>query len=442
MAFETIPGTNEQYALLSFDKDGKERTDDPAGINGLLSSEIVSRVAAMQPSHIFFFSHGWKGDVVSARDQYNRWIKAMLDSTADRSGLGATFKPMWIGLHWPSQPFGDEELAADSFDAAEGGLSPEELVATYVDRLAIHGNAEPLIRTIVDAQQQDAAATELPDDARQAYAKLAAMAGYKGDGPTAPPDAEGAPFDPDAAFDRGNAADASVGMDFAGGSGLLGGILGPLRQLSYWTMKKRARTIGEAGMHGFVKELMNRAPSARVHLMGHSFGTIVVASILGGPGGTGQLPRKVDSAALIQGAVSLWAFGDSVNGTSTKGYFNSWMHRGAVRGPIIVSRSIHDRAVGILYPWASAISLSDGSFEVDDDNLPLYGAIGAFGIRGLPGAIFRDMTDKTGTYGFEAGKVYNIESSQFIAKGDGIAGAHSDIDGPEVAHALWQAALV
>jgi len=58
-----------------------------------------------------------------------------------------------------------------------------------------------------------------------------------------------------------------------------------------------------------------------------------------------------------------------------------------VRGPIIVSRSIHDRAVGVLYPWASAISLSDGSFEVDEDNLPLYGAIGAFGIRGLPDAI-------------------------------------------------------
>jgi hypothetical protein len=442
MAFETIPGTNEQYALLSFDKDGKERTDDPAGINGRLSSEIVSRVASSQPTHVFLFTHGWKGDVTSARDQYNRWIKAMVDSTADRSAVGAPFKPMWIGLHWPSQPFGDEELGGSSFDDTDAGLSPERLVALYVDRLAIHGDAEPLIRTIVDAHRQDAAATELPDEARTAYAKLASMAGYKGDGPSAPPDAEGAPFDPDQAFDRGNAADASIGMDFAGDSGFLGGILGPLRQLSYWTMKKRARTIGESGMHAFVTDMMNRAPGTRFHLMGHSFGTIVVSSILGGPGGTGQLPRKVDSVALIQGAVSLWAFGDSVDETPTKGYFNPWVHRGAVRGPVIVSRSIHDKAVGILYPWASAISFSDGSFDVDEDDLPLYGAIGTFGIRGLPGAVFREMTDKTGSYGFEAGKIYNLESSQFIAKGDGIAGAHSDIDGPEVAHALWQAALV
>ena len=71
-----------------------------------------------------------------------------------------------------------------------------------------------------------------------------------------------------------------------------------------------------------------------------------------------------------------------------------------------------------------------------------YGAIGKFGIRGVKDAIQRDMLDATGDYEFEAGKIYNLESSQFIAKGGGVSGAHSDIDGPEVAHALWQAALV
>ena len=43
--------------------------------------------------------------------------------------------------------------------------------------------------------------------------------------------------------------------------------------------------------------------------------------------------------------------------------------------------------------------------------------------------------------GFEPGKIYNLDSSTFIAKGDGVSGAHSDIDGPQVAHAMWQAAL-
>jgi hypothetical protein len=44
-------------------------------------------------------------------------------------------------------------------------------------------------------------------------------------------------------------------------------------------------------------------------------------------------------------------------------------------------------------------------------------------------------------YAFEAMRIYNLESSQFIRKGGGLSGAHSDICGPEVAHAIWQAAL-
>ena len=39
-------------------------------------------------------------------------------------------------------------------------------------------------------------------------------------------------------------------------------------------------------------------PNLRIHLMGHSFGTIVVSSMIGGPNAVGPLPRPVDSVAL------------------------------------------------------------------------------------------------------------------------------------------------
>lgn len=442
MPYQQIPGTTEQYALLSYDKNGQERKDDADGVGGLLSKSIVSRVSELQPSHIFLFSHGWKGDVDAARDQYDRWIKAMLDRTADRARVQGAFKPFWIGLHWPSLPFGDEEIAGNAFgngDDAEP-LSPAQIKATYADRLNLDAEGAALLDTIVATHQKNAAATSLPPETADAYRKLAEKIGYQSTGPSGPPDAEGAPFNPDQAFDRGTAA--SQGANFAGG-GLVDGILGPLRQLSYWTMKKRARKIGESGMHDFVATLMTQAPQARFHLMGHSFGTIVVSGILGGPNASHPLPRQVDSAALIQGAVSLWAFGDQVQKKSKTGYFTPWVHRPAVRGPVIVSTSVHDKAVGVLYPWASAVSFNDGSFAPPDkDDLPLYGAIGRFGICGLPGAEEREMLDENGTYGFEAGRVYNLESSRFINKMDGVSGAHSDIDGPQVAHALWQAALV
>ena len=44
-------------------------------------------------------------------------------------------------------------------------------------------------------------------------------------------------------------------------------------------------------------------------------------------------------------------------------------------------------------------------------------------------------------YGFACSKVYNLEASKFICKMEGTPGAHNDIGGPEVAHAIWEAAL-
>jgi hypothetical protein len=439
MPFRTIPDTTEEYALLSYDGEGKERTDDPDGIGGLLSSAITSRARNHPPTHVFLFIHGWQGDVQAARDQYDRWIKAMLDRSSDQAAMPKPFKPMWIGLHWPSLPFGDEELGGADFEAGEGTLSPQQLRSIYIERLGLDTSTTRDLDVLINAHRKDAAATELPVEARDAYGRIAVSIGYQAGSPGRAPDAEGAPFDPDQAFQRG--LDASAGENFAGG-GILGGILAPLRQLSYWKMKQRARTIGEGGMHQFVAHLMEAAPNARFHLMGHSFGTIVVSGILGGPGSTQPLPRLVDSVALIQGAVSLWAFGDSVKGKPPQGYFHPWVQRPAVRGPVLVSRSAFDRAVGLLYPWASAVSFSDGSFDVDEQDLPLYGAIGKYGIRALANAVFLEMLDANAPYGFKPGTVYNLESSKFIRHGGGVSGAHSDIAGPEVAHAMWQAALV
>ena len=52
----------------------------------------------------------------------------------------------------------------------------------------------------------------------------------------------------------------------------------------------------------------------------------------------------------------------------------------------------------------------------------------------------RKMLDQQAAYGLKPGGVYNVESSGYIKKMDGASGAHSDIDGPEVAHLLWQVA--
>ena len=59
-------------------------------------------------------------------------------------------------------------------------------------------------------------------------------------------------------------------------------------------MKKRARKVGEAGMHDVLNRLQERGTNARIHLMGHSFGCIVMSSMLGGPNCVAPLVRPVE----------------------------------------------------------------------------------------------------------------------------------------------------
>ena len=437
MPFRTITKDNLglQYALISFDQDGIERTDDPAG--GTMSTLLVQKAAAEKPTNIFLFSHGWKGDFDAAVDQYDRWIGAMWKMEKDRNAMGSDFRPMFIGLHWPSLPWGNENLPnAASF--AEAVLSPdyEALYEKTVQHFGDKPGVREALRTIFTAQKEDPGARSLPDEVVDAYKQLGDAIGFSaGGGPGAAPDAEGEPLDPEEAVRATRVASAAT--SFGVGGGFFSGLLGGLGQLSFWQMKKRARTVGEGGMHAFVAQLQKTC-DARVHLMGHSFGCAVMSSVVGGPGGNTKLPRAIDSLALVQGAISLWSYGDSVFGSSTPGYFNNILRNACVSGPIVTTQSRFDTAVGTFYPAAVGL-VGEAAFG---NELPKYGGFGAFGIQGTKTAAQAiSMLPHDGAYGFKPGLVYNIESSEFIKKMDGASGAHSDIDGPEVAHALWQAAL-
>lgn len=438
MPYQSIPNHSEaQYALVSFDAGGGERTDDR---DGRMTERVLAEAAAEPVTDAFFFCHGWKGDVPAAVDQYDRWIGALLGQADDHRRMAEVvpgFRPLFIGLHWPSLPFGDESLGGTSFAPGVPG-TPADLLESWVAVLGENPQVRASLAIILDEARRNAAATTLPPRAVAAYRELNDALGLGSDGPGGAPDADRGPFDPEAAFVNGNVQGAAFG------GGLLGGLLGPLRQLSYWTMKKRGRTIGESGMHDFLKRLLSETAGRgmRVHLMGHSFGCVVVSSMLGGPGGQASLSRPVASVALVQGAVSLWSYAPSIPfvGAGT-GYFSQTLPLGKVGGPLITTRSRHDTAVGRLYPLASQLR---GSASFAPGSFPELGAVGAWGLQGLAEAIRQEMRmlPADGEYGFSGGRVYNLEASEYIAKGGGVSGAHSDIDGPEVAHALWQAALV
>lgn len=429
MPFRPIPGSDERYALAVFDADGRERAEQDGG---LLSDQLLADDAEV-PTDIFFEVHGWKGDVPAAIDQYDRWFGAMAklpDSRALVAGQRPDgFRPLWIGLHWPSLPWGDEEIPAVASFAA-GAV--DRLIDAYVARLGDRPGLREAIGVVVRHAQVDASPPVLPEPVRAAYDTIdALLTELPADGPAAPPGDDNPPFDAEASYQLLRADPASFGML------KIGGILDPLRQLSFWKMKARARSVGEGGFHPFIARLAGRFPQARLHMMGHSFGCIAASAAVAG---ASDAPvNKVASLVLVQGALSLWAYtGKMPFGGGAAGYFSKIMREQAVAGPIVTTRSRLDRAVGTFYPLG-ARAAGQVAFGIE---LPRYGGIGSFGAQGIADAVDQPIAAAGVPYAFQRGRVHNLEASSAIRRGGGMSGAHSDIDGPEVAHAVWSAAAV
>jgi hypothetical protein len=428
----TIPNTTVDYALVTYDRDGVEQPED-------LTSKLLDRIRAEDITDVFFQSHGWKGDVPAAIDQYDRWFKAFIDLHGDVGRMerkaGGTFRPLRVGLHWPSLPWGNEELGDGSFSVLGAMPVGDDLLQTYLDRLGDTPKVRKALKVIIDEARNHAAELRLTPEAEEAYRELNGELGMGEDGENAAPGDDREPFDPQEAVES-----ADDVTSFGLGNSLLGGVLAPLRQLSFWKMKDRGRRVGEGEMHDFVRAVQKES-DVRVHLMGHSFGCIVVSAIVNGPKGGSGLSRPVDSLVLVQGALSIWSYASQLpNATDRAGYFHDVIGKRRVVGPIVTTQSQYDAAVGQLYPWAAGVRLQV-AFD-PQVQYPKYAALGAFGIRGLTdGVDDRQMMPHTVEYGFLPGKIYNLESSRYIRFGDGVSGAHNDIDGLEVAHAVWQAAL-
>jgi len=427
------------YFLLSYSAEGVEQTKDPDAPAGLLSERIIERLVSTPVTDVFLISHGWKGDVPAAIKQYDRWISSTAACANDQMNIRQArpeFRSLLVGLHWPSLPWGDERL--EGGDVSFSGIehSPlDDLVDEYAERLADTPAARDALRAIFEAAMDDIAPARLSPAVRDAYLVLDRESGLGSEQEGAAPGADREPFDPERAYL--NAADEAA--DF--GTISLDGILAPLRQLSFWKMKDRARCFGESGGHQLLKSLQVAAEASgrtvRFHLMGHSFGCIAVSAMLAGPNGKGTLD-PVKSLFLVQGALSLWSYCSKIPYSPGRpGYFRSILANHKVQGPIVATFSEHDRAVGKYYPLGAGLG-QQVSYAVGE--FPKYGGLGIFGVRG-PGIEIedREMLDREGAYGFEPGKVYNLDAATYISKMQGRGGAHNDIAHPEVAHAFWEA---
>jgi hypothetical protein len=207
-------------------------------------------------------------------------------------------------------------------------------------------------------------------------------------------------------------------------SGIKAGAARLLNFATYYQMKERAGLVG-AGLNGVLAEVRAGAPNLRIHLVGHSFGARVVASAAKGPADFAPA-----SLVLLQGAFSHNGFAAKFDGTND-GFFRQVLTGGRVRGPIVVTHTRNDQAVGTAYPIASRIS-GDNRLALGDENDP-FGGLGRNGAIRLQAVevVASTLEDSRQRYRFLTGKVNNLQADNHIKN-------HGDVDNEAVANVLAQ----
>lgn len=435
--FQTPEGVAFPYYIIPFDKDG--RCEGPRTFDHLIAN-------AAGQSDIFLFSHGWNNDWSAASARYEDFISGFMKLRADRAlPVPANYRPLLVGIFWPSQ-------ALEWFDSEQG---PDIAVAdparqdktVSISRDLLHDIATGLrpegrgrFYELVQSDQLELAeATELA-------VILAKLVGGDDEGVIGgPPSAEdllaaaSAMTTDEPHYDAvgtatGGAETPQAALD-------LGGILKKLdprnllRPFTVWQMKDRAGTVGANGVANLLTALLSatsktpQRSEARVHLVGHSFGCKVVLSATCAPA---TLPRPVESALLLQPAVSQYAFAPAVPERNVRGGFTKALER--INRPIMATFSARDVVLTRMFHLALRRHDDLGELRIAADTPSIFGALGGFGPQASAAEIvlIRDPVmpyDVSGT-----GRIIGVNGTRTI-------GGHGDICNPSTWWAAYSLAL-
>jgi hypothetical protein len=399
---------------------------------------LLAELPGQDLTDLLVFSHGWNSDRGQARRLYQLYfqqVPGLLAQGGSQARVGT------LGVVWPSKRWADEpEPAGDLAGGGAAGL----------------GDAAPAAPPADPALVEDLKDVFPGDDQRRALDELARLLAERPEDPaalarfqtlmgelTTTPDADPAGEDqgetalledtPEEVFGRFADAVPRTGEGGAAGLGdafgrLWNGAKEALRQLTYFEMKKRAGVVGRQGLGPLLGRIHQADPEVRVHLLGHSFGARLVSFALAGLPDPARSPVK--SLYLLQGAFSHFAFADALPMDRSRGGALKGMAT-RVDGPLVASFSVHDMAVGKLYPLASLSSRDDAAGL--EDRLFRWGGIGHDGAQAVEATV--TTLGPVGTaYPFQRGRFVNLDGDAVINRGGPPAGAHSDIFHPEL---IW-----
>ena len=427
---------------VSFDEHGKASQDDV----GKLLGELPGR----DLTDLFVFAHGWNSDRRQARRLYDLYFSQVPGLLTSDGAQGV--KAGWLGVVWPSKRWADEPeptAGADGGGAAGlGGGAAGAGSPVPSDPLLVED-----LKDVFEGTERRAALDELarlleerPEDPA-ALARFQTLMGELATetdaGPAGEDQGELALLedDPEEVFGRFADAVPQTGEGGAAGIGdafgrLWNGAKEALRQLTYFEMKKRAGVVGKEGLGPLLGRIHQAAPQLRIHLIGHSFGARLVSFALAGLPDPADSPVK--SLYLLQGAFSHFAFADALPMDRSRGGALKGM-AARVEGPLVASFTVHDTAVGKLYPLASLSSRDDAAGL--EDRLYRWGGIGHDGAQAVDATVAA-LGPVGSSYPFQPGRFVNLDGNAIVNRGGPPAGAHSDIFHPELVWAGLAAAGV
>jgi hypothetical protein len=418
--------------------------------------QVLDFLSASPVTDLLIISHGWNNDMEEARALYRHFFACMrkVMDGGFVSGIGARQFAV-LGVLWPSKKFAEEDLTTSGAAGASSPVSdafllrqlddlkgvfdkPDadallEQAKRLVPQLGLSPSAQrtfaDLIRSLPEQRHghpEDASDRFFTPPGDEIMRKLSrpALIALRPSGTTGGAVRLGSPV-------------ASPGMGGAAGLGqIFSGMKSAARNLlnytTYYQMKERAGTVGSVGVNAMLRALRAKVPTLKLHLIGHSFGGRLVTAAA--DGAAGESPLGPNSLTLLQAAFSHNGFAQRFDQIHN-GFFRQVVTQNKVSGPIVITCTQNDAAVGLLYPLASLIAGQNAS-KLGDANDP-YGGIGRNGAQHTP-EVSQEATSLQAVgnaYPFQAGKLYNLNADACIT-------GHSDVCKDEVAYAVLAAVAV
>jgi hypothetical protein len=431
------------YFEIQFDKQGSIfKLDELETLIQFLSSNSIT--------DLFVMAHGWNNNMAEARALYQQFfgsVREVLNAGQAPELASRTFAV--LGLFWPSKKFADQDLIAGGaagWGSSISNTSLEEqldILQALVEDKDAEARLEQAKKLIPDLENKATARQEFVTlvrsmlsppsqvdvDASEEFFQISGeelLQRLKK--PVLPvgtaPSGKGG----------GTAVSPKEHHETGGGVGfqsMFGNIKMGVRNLlnlaTYYQMKERAGQIGQHGLNQVVRQIRKQSPAIKLHLIGHSFGGRLVSAAAAGGEGPEAVP--LSTLTLLQAAFSHYGFAQQYDGAKD-GFFRKAVSEQRISGPILITHTDNDKAVGLAYPLASMVAKQVGARLGDRHDK--YGGIGRNGALITPEAVAGNLQAVGQPYPFQGGKLYNLQADDYIKD-------HSDVCHPEIAYALLSA---